>query len=80
MIDVEYVAFAPFAVPVLIVATVFAYKAYELRVKHGAAPNPELIRRLDDLAEHMAKLERRVSNLETIVLEAEKHKQFDRAL
>lgn len=71
----------PFMVPVFIVAIVLIYKAFELTVKQrNATPNPELIRRLDDLAERMAKLERRMSNIETIVLEAEKHKQFDRAL
>ena len=32
------------------------------------------------LGERMEKLERRMANLETIVLEAEKKKEFDRAL
>ena len=32
------------------------------------------------LAERMEKLERRMANLETIVLESEKHREFERAL
>lgn len=41
--------------------------------QNSGAQNAEILARLE-------KLERRMSNIETIVLESEKHKQFDRAL
>lgn len=77
---INYIAIAPFAVPILIVAIVFAFKAYELRLKHSSALDTPTLRRLDDLTERIAKIERRMANLETIVLDTEKKREFDRAL
>lgn len=76
----NYIAIAPFMVPIMIVAIVFTFKAYELRLKQGAQADTPTLRRLDDLTERIAKIERRLANLETIVLEREKHNEFDRAL
>lgn len=72
---------ATFAVPVLIVAMAFTYKAYAVKMKHKvAALDDRVLRRLDEMAERFNKIERRLANLETIVLEREKHNEFDRAL
>lgn len=55
-------------VKVLRTAILAKTRAYDSNVQNRA-----VLERLD-------KLEKRMNNLETIVLEAEKHKQFDRAL
>lgn len=76
-----YIALAPFAMPVLIVAIVFIYKAFLATLKAQADPqNAEIAQRLDAVCARLDKMERRMANLETIVLDEEKRRSFERAL
>lgn len=76
-----FIALAPFVMPVLIVAIVFVYKAYIATLKLQSDPkNAEIAQRLDTLCARMERVERRMANLETIVLDEEKRRSFDRAL
>lgn len=72
---------ATFSVPVLIVAMAFTFKAYTLKLKHKAAAlDGPVLQRFDELAARITRIEQRLANLETIVLESEKKREFDRAL
>lgn len=80
----DLVPFAPFMVPVLIVAIVLTHKTFMAWIKYrtdvqGEAPR-RLELRLDELAQRLEKIERRMANVETIVLEKEKCHEFERTL
>lgn len=60
------------------VAAILA-EAYETRVKTRAkfeASN----KHFDELADRIAAIEKRIENLETIVVDSSKHREFDRSL
>ena len=80
----ESIAFAPFVMVVIIMLIMFSYRAYLSWLKYGAGAHGDVEKRLekrfDEIGERIGKIEHRLANLETIVLEEEKHKSFERLL
>ncbi|MCX7019942.1 MAG: hypothetical protein WCK47_05285 [bacterium] len=54
-------------------------KIIRIRASSGMATGGDQAR-LDKFSRRLDKIEQRMANVETIVLEAEKHRQFERAL
>lgn len=65
-------------IAIVAVAGIIA-EAYQTRVK-AQSRQAELKEEFSDLGSQLSRIEERLNNLETLVVEEERHKEFDRAL
>ena len=73
-------SFWTFVFSVSIAGMVFSYLMRSKELKHRGASDPANAATTEDVLKKLEQMEQRLQSLETIVIERERHHEFDRAL